>query len=100
MKVVYNEFCGGFSLSEEAIRLGREISGDPEWRDLERIGLEMDRSDPVLVQVVETLCDKAGAPGTSLAIADVPTGTRYRIDEYDGSETVMTVDDYDWKVAT
>jgi hypothetical protein len=34
-----------------------------------------------------------------LCVADVPTGERYRIDEYDGSESVMTVDSYEWQTA-
>jgi hypothetical protein len=35
----------------------------------------------------------------ALRIAELPAGTLYRIDEYDGSETVMTQDDYNWSVA-
>lgn len=30
---------------------------------------------------------------------NVSVGTLYRIDEYDGYESVMTQDTYDWKVA-
>jgi len=26
-------------------------------------------------------------------------GTQYRIDEYDGMESVMTIDDYEWSIA-
>ena len=57
------------------------------------------RTDPALVQVVEELGERANGSYAQLFIADVPSGTRYRIDEYDGLESVMTVDDYEWSVA-
>lgn len=59
----------------------------------------IDRADPALVQVVEELGKAAGGLCSSLAIEDVPAGTAYRIDEYDGNESVMTQDSYEWKVA-
>jgi len=34
-----------------------------------------------------------------LQIRELPEGTLYRIDEYDGRETVMTQDEYTWRVA-
>jgi len=55
---------------------------------------DVDRHDPVLVQVVEELGEKAGGNYAELAIAEVDGP--YRIDEYDGNESVMTSDDYDW----
>ena len=57
------------------------------------------RTDPLLVQVVEELGKEADGDFAELAIAEVEAGTRYRIDEYDGIESVMTVEDYDWSVA-
>jgi hypothetical protein len=60
---------------------------------------DIDRSDPDLVAVVEELGSLAGGRHANLRIADVPAGARYRIDEYDGYESVMTVDDYEWKIA-
>jgi hypothetical protein len=54
----------------------------------------VDRHDPVLVQVVEELGDKANGKHAKLAIEEVYGS--YRIDEYDGNESVMTSDDYDW----
>jgi hypothetical protein len=59
----------------------------------------IERDDPILVQVVEELGEEASSHYASLAIAEIPSGTLYRIDEYDGSESVMTAEDYDWKVA-
>lgn len=60
---------------------------------------DIDRADPALVQVVEELGDAASDEFAKLRIENVSPGTLYRIDEYDGSETVMTQDGYDWKVA-
>ena len=54
----------------------------------------VDRHDPVLVQVVEELGDKANGKHAQLCIEEVYGP--YRIDEYDGNESVMTSGDYDW----
>jgi hypothetical protein len=52
------------------------------------------RHDPVLVQVVEELGEKASGICAKLAIDEV--NGPYRIDEYDGNESVMTSGDYNW----
>jgi hypothetical protein len=59
----------------------------------------IERTDPALVQAVEDLGDAANGDWAELRITEVRAGTRYRIDEYDGLESVMTIDDYDWKMA-
>lgn len=115
-KIAYNRCFGGFSLSRDAVIRAREISGDPKWggcalkgekyddgsiadMDSGHLDYEFPRHDPVLVKVIEELGDKANGMCAELAIADVPNGARYRIDEYDGRERVMAPDDYDWKTA-
>jgi hypothetical protein len=55
---------------------------------------DVDRHDPALVQVVEELGKKAGGNYAKLAIAEVYGS--YRIDEYDGYESVETADSYVW----
>ena len=55
---------------------------------------DVDRHDPVLVQVVEELKDKANGMCAKLRIDEV--SGPYRIDEYDGFESVETPDTYDW----
>jgi hypothetical protein len=60
---------------------------------------EIDRADPALAQVVEELGDKANGMCAKLSIYEVPAGERYRIDEYDGYESVMQPGDYEWKKA-
>jgi len=88
-KVVYNDCYGGFFLSEEAKELGRQISGDKKWR-----AEYLPRHDLVLVEVVEKLGCKASGEFSCLRIAEVVG--KYRIDEYDGAESVETPESYDW----
>jgi hypothetical protein len=58
-----------------------------------------ERTDPILVQVVEELGEKANGMCAELQIAEIPAGTLYRIDEYDGFESIETKDSYEWSVA-
>ena len=94
-RIVYNTCYGGFGLSAEAEARYQELSG------VERVYVYgISRTDPILLQVIDELgIDAASGRFARLAIAEVPAGTRYRIDEYDGLESVMTVDDYEWSVA-
>jgi hypothetical protein len=66
-----------------------KIHSEQTWYDR-----DVDRHDPVLVQVVEELGDKASAQFAKLRIAQV--SGPYRIDEYDGFESVETADTYNW----
>jgi hypothetical protein len=95
-KIVYNACYGGFGLSDEAMMRYCEIKGIPEETIYDD---DIERTDPVLVQVVEELGDKANGDCAELRIAELSAGTLYRIDEYDGFEKVYTQDDYAWSVA-
>ncbi len=114
MKVVYNDCYGGFSLSDEATERYLTLKGwtffkevtdfgstlystpdDPQWWNR-----EIERDDPTLVQVVEEMGEKANGACADLQIHDVPSGSLWRIDEYDGNERVMLQSEYKWKVAT
>lgn len=111
-KVVYNACYGGFSLSKEAIFLARQISGNERWGECLMPGEiyedgskcscfygyigGIERHDPVLVSVVEQLGDLASGRAAKLRIAYV--GNQYRIDEYDGFESVQQPDEIDWVV--
>jgi len=55
---------------------------------------DVDRHDPALVQVVEELGDKANGICAKLRIDEVYGP--YRIDEYDGNESVETAGSYNW----
>jgi len=72
-----------------------------KWNDMYFSGYQLldNRRDPILIQVVEELGEEANGVCANLKIAELPTGVKYRIDEYDGMERVMLIDDYDWEIA-
>lgn len=80
MEIVINNTYGGADLSMEAReKIGHTI-------DMCSIA---DRCDPVLVEAVKELGERANAGSHSeLVIADVPDGYDYWIESYDGVETV------------
>lgn len=49
------------------------------------------RSDPDLVRVVEELGAAANGSHAELKVVDIPDGTEYEIDEYDGNEHIAEV---------
>ena len=112
-KVVINIKYGGFSLSRKAVLRAREISGNSQWGgatikgDVYENGKhvdydyghidEIERHDPVLVQVVEELGAEADGMCAKLSVTTTSSNI-YRIDEYDGMESLETPDSYDWVV--
>ena len=60
---------------------------------------DLDRVDPILVQVVEELGEDASGSCARLIIEELPKGTLYRINEYDGMESIETANSVDWSVA-
>lgn len=109
-KIVVNDCFGGFGLSHDAImRYGeianlnlKYIKGKNDWDSFYfKNGIEnpenhfydmdLDRDDPVLVQVVEELGKRANDSYSNLRIAEVPDGVNWYIDDYDGIETVREV---------
>jgi hypothetical protein len=60
---------------------------------------DFDRADPILVQVVEELGEKANGFAANLKIVSLEKGTFYRINEYDGFESIETSNDIEWKTA-
>jgi hypothetical protein len=94
-KIVYNACYGGFSLSTEALELYAKLKGT----ETHKYGRYLSRSDPVLIQVVEQLGERANGRFARLQIEELAPGTLYRIDEYDGAESVMRQSDYVWSVA-
>jgi hypothetical protein len=49
---------------------------------------EIKRDDPLLIEVVEELGDKANGRHAALEIVEIPDGIDWGIDEYDGKERV------------
>jgi hypothetical protein len=75
-----------------------EFSNESYWSEYTAIR-EGSRHDPDLIKVIEELGEKANGFCAKLAIAELPAGTLYRIDEYDGRESVETNSSYEWVVA-
>ena len=46
------------------------------------------REDPVLIEVVEELGERANSPFSKLVVVDIPDGMEYEVDDYDGVETL------------
>jgi hypothetical protein len=107
MKIVINKKHGGFHLSKEAVLLYgdkkglniiaeedkvikglnhyflnevKEENGFAEW--------DIERNDPVLVEVVEQLGDLANTRHTRLKVVEVPDDVKWYILDYDGIEEV------------
>jgi hypothetical protein len=107
VKVVFNACYGGFSISRKAAMRLFEMGVtelEEQLKDQDKqesrfsndsFFLDMDRHDPRLVQVVEELGVDACGPFASLRVAEL-VGNRYRVDEYDGFESVQEPDDIDW----
>ena len=107
MKIVINKKYGGFHLSKEAVLLygdkknlniiakedekiktithyflneEKEENGFGEW--------EIERNDPILVEVVEQLGDLANGHYSKLKVVEVPDDVKWYIHDYDGLESV------------
>lgn len=111
-KIVYNNCYGGFGLSKAAIQRYNELAGlgliykeDELWGYWETADgnywsdRDADRQDPFLIQAIEELGEAANGTYAKLVIDELPAGTLYRIEEYDGMEEIMTQDEYKWSVA-
>ena len=85
MKVVINKCYGGFGLSKEAMDLYLEKKG----MQGEKIHTsEIDRTDAILIEVVEELGILASGVYSELDIVDIPDDVDWYIEEYDGNEWV------------
>lgn len=52
---------------------------------------EIERNDPLLVQVVETLGAHASGEYADLKVVEIPDGVDWQIEEHDGSEWIAEV---------
>jgi len=70
-----------------------------KWIDDNQIDYsrDLERHDPILVQVVEELGEEANGTYADLQIEEI-IGNKYRIDEYDGNESVSTPEEkeHEW----
>lgn len=89
VRVVYNADWGGYGLSDDAIQWLKEHGLEFEDEN------DIPRHNKLLVQCVRELGRKANGEYSDLDIC-VLSGNRYRIDEYDGRETVVEPIDEEW----
>jgi hypothetical protein len=108
--IVINTKHGGFGLSKEAIYLYLERAGiaytlksGPDRHTESLYGpqievkgrtwcsTDIDRDDPLLVDVVRQLGSKADGSHAKLKIVEVPAGVKWNVAEYDGLEWVEEV---------
>jgi hypothetical protein len=83
MKVVINTCFGGFSLSDEAWEKMLAYS----YTGTDRHAIP--RNNPILVDVVEELGEKANGSCSKLKIVELTF--KYIIEEYEGKEEVMGI---------
>lgn len=76
---------------------GKTISDYPEDTFY---GREIERNDPILVQVVEELGREASSSYSYLVVKEIENGRWYKITEYDGFESIEYRDiDDEWMLA-
>jgi hypothetical protein len=96
-EIVINACYGGFGLSQAARELyfmrKKGSVNDDDDEDL------ISRSDPLLVQLVKELGNEVNSEYSKLRIVKLEKGTRYRIIDIDGFESIETYNDVKWKVA-
>lgn len=51
-------------------------------------GRSIDRADPDLIKVIESLGEKANGSHAKLEIVEIPDGTDWEVEEYDGREWI------------
>jgi hypothetical protein len=110
MKIVINSDFGGFGLSDEAIReYGKRKGLNLIEEAPDRFGFvhffigeksddtllwdsDIDRDDPVLVEIVEALTpQKAGSRFACLKVIEIPDGVEWELNDYDGMEHIAEV---------
>ena len=97
-KVAYNACYGGFVLSKEASEYLNKHWGcdiNPEYGYIDEDLIP--RHHKGLIEVIELLGDKANGFCAKLKVATI-SASMYRVDEYDGYESIETPDSYNWVV--
>ena len=124
IKIALSDSYGGFRLSGEAVcRIGERTGFKPSWLDLPEMAFEygsveinqldddmfeivsdiidevhrLPRHNKILVDVVESLGEKASCQHTTIVVTEVDCPSdRYAIREYDGLEWAYTPESIDW----
>ena len=106
MKLVINTCYGGFGLSKEAklkyLQLKNQVPPETitcqsaAWYDefqingkeVEFYDRDLERNDPILIEVVELLGAKASGEYSNLKIVEIPDDVEWYVEEYDGMEHI------------
>ena len=86
MFIVINDRHGGFGLSKQAIENYCKNKGILNSDDFNPHSI--DRCDSTLINIIRTMGDLANDRYSRLKIVEIPDGTDYFIQEYDGMEWI------------
>jgi hypothetical protein len=88
-RIVINTCHGGFGISERAEALYRAYAGIAQDATTFYATFDIERNDPVLLQVIDQLGVKAcDGNYAELKVVEVPDDVKWVIEEYDGKEHV------------
>ena len=62
-----------------------------DWEDDTYYYPDYDRDDPILLEVIDELGDKADGHFAKLTVVEIPDGVDWQVDNYDGMESVHEV---------
>ena len=101
MKVVINRCFGGFSISHKCAEYMAARGNERARKELEESedgfygygyvkGMDggYDRTDPDLISAIETMGDEVNGQCANLKLVEIPDGTKWELDDYDGLETI------------
>lgn len=86
MKVIINSCYGGYGISDIALERYNFITSKEIVHEY-----DISRTDPILIQIIEELGDKANSQYSKLKIVEIPNNTDYTIENYDGLEHIAEV---------
>ena len=92
MKIILYCAWGGFHLTAEMLDLYHKKTGI--WL-MPLLHQDADRTDPVLIEVI-----KEFDHDDDYKVIDIPKGTEYIVEAYDGNEYLTFKDEVKWQVAT
>ena len=94
VKIVINRCYGGFGISQAGMDFLKEKYNVEETSGY-IIESTWDRHDPRMVDMVETLGNSVNHGFSKLEVVEIE-GNTYRIEEYDGMESVETPNSIEW----
>lgn len=71
-----------------ALSLDERQASNKAWNEISISDRDIERNDPDLVAVVETLGKLANGRCAELRVVEIPDGVEYEIEEYDGNEHI------------